>query len=59
MKVLLNSKSKLTLMMRNYRRNSFKGQSASTPHVQLAIEDSYKRLLNPRLHEALQEASEG
>ncbi|MEZ7514955.1 Tex family protein [Flavobacterium frigidarium] len=34
-----------------------KGQSASTPHVQLAIEDSYKRLLNPAIsNEALQEA---
>jgi uncharacterized protein len=32
----------------NYRRNSFKGQSASTPHVQL-LEDSYKRLLNPAI----------
>ncbi len=34
-----------------------KGQNASTPHVQLAIEDSYKRLLNPAIsNEALQEA---
>ncbi|QBN19288.1 Tex family protein [Flavobacterium nackdongense] len=34
-----------------------KGQSPSTPHVQLAIEDSYKRLLNPAIsNEALQEA---
>jgi uncharacterized protein len=34
-----------------------KGQSASTSHVQLAIEDSYKRLLNPAIaNEALQEA---
>jgi len=34
-----------------------KGQSASTPHVQLAIEDSYKRLLNPAIsNEALQKA---
>lgn len=34
-----------------------KRQSASTPHVQLAIEDSYKRLLNPAIsNEALQEA---
>lgn len=34
-----------------------KGQGASTPHVQLAIEDSYKRLLNPAIsNEALQEA---
>jgi uncharacterized protein len=32
--------------------------SASTPHVQLAIEDSYKSLLN-QLNEALQEASQG
>ena len=24
-----------------------KGQNATTPHVQLAIENSYKRLLNP------------
>lgn len=33
------------------------GQSASTSHVQLAIEDSYKRLLNPAIsNEALQEA---
>jgi uncharacterized protein len=41
----------------NYRRNSFKGQSASTPHVQL-LEDSYKRLLNPAIaNEALQEAA--
>src|SRR6187431_555824 len=34
-----------------------KGQNPSTPHVQLAIEDSYKRLLNPAIsNEALQEA---
>lgn len=34
-----------------------KGQSLATPHVQLAIEDSYKRLLNPAIsNEALQEA---
>jgi uncharacterized protein len=34
-----------------------KGQSPSTSHVQLAIEDSYKRLLNPAIsNEALQEA---
>ena len=34
-----------------------KGQSPSTPQVQLAIEDSYKRLLNPAIsNEALQEA---
>ena len=34
-----------------------KGQSASTPHIQLAIEDSYKRLLNPAIsNEALQDA---
>jgi len=34
-----------------------KGQSSATPHVQLAIEDSYKRLLNPAIsNEALQEA---
>ena len=34
-----------------------KGQNATTPHVQLAIEDSYKRLLNPAIsNEALQEA---
>ena len=34
-----------------------KGQSPATPHVQLAIEDSYKRLLNPAVsNEALQEA---
>ena len=34
-----------------------KGQSPATPHVQLAIEDSYKRLLNPAIsNEALQEA---
>ena len=34
-----------------------KGQNASTPHVQLAIEDSYKRLLNPAIsNETLQEA---
>ena len=34
-----------------------KAQNASTPHLQLAIEDSYKRLLNPAIsNEALQEA---
>ena len=34
-----------------------KGQSPSTPQVQLAIEDSFKRLLNPAIsNEALQEA---
>ncbi|MGA9636990.1 Tex family protein [Flavobacterium sp.] len=34
-----------------------KGQSPATPHVQLAIEDSYKRLLNPAIsNETLQEA---
>jgi len=34
-----------------------KGQSPATPHIQLAIEDSYKRLLNPAIsNEALQEA---
>jgi uncharacterized protein len=34
-----------------------KGKSPATPHVQLAIEDSYKRLLNPAIsNEALQEA---
>ncbi|MBA0882264.1 Tex family protein [Flavobacterium undicola] len=34
-----------------------KGQNSSTPHVQLAIEDSYKRLLNPAIsNETLQEA---
>lgn len=34
-----------------------KGQSPATPHVQLAIEDSYKRLLNPAIsNEAMQEA---
>ncbi|WP_158728050.1 MULTISPECIES: Tex family protein [unclassified Flavobacterium] len=34
-----------------------KGDSPATPHVQLAIEDSYKRLLNPAIsNEALQEA---
>ncbi|OAZ03366.1 Tex family protein [Flavobacterium succinicans] len=34
-----------------------KGQSPSTPHVQLAIEDSYKRLLQPAIaNETLQEA---
>jgi uncharacterized protein len=34
-----------------------KGQSPSTPHIQLAIEDSYKRLLNPAIsNEALQDA---
>ena len=34
-----------------------KGQSPATPHVQLAIEDSFKRLLNPAIsNEALQEA---
>ena len=34
-----------------------KGQSPATPHVQLAIEDSYKRLLQPAIaNETLQEA---
>ena len=34
-----------------------KGQNKTTPHLQLAIEDSYKRLLNPAIsNEALQEA---
>ncbi|MFV8356528.1 Tex family protein [Flavobacterium sp. XS1P32] len=34
-----------------------KADSPATPHVQLAIEDSYKRLLNPAIsNEALQEA---
>jgi uncharacterized protein len=33
-----------------------KGDSPATPHVQLAIEDSYKRLLNAISNEALQEA---
>ena len=34
-----------------------KGQNPSTPHIQKAIEDSYKRLLNPAIsNEALQEA---
>jgi uncharacterized protein len=34
-----------------------KGQNKTTPHVQLAIEDSFKRLLNPAIsNEALQEA---
>ncbi|MDQ5930289.1 MAG: protein Tex [Bacteroidota bacterium] len=34
-----------------------KNQSASTPHLQLAIEDSYKRLLQPAIsNESLQEA---
>jgi uncharacterized protein len=34
-----------------------KGQNVSTPHMQLAIEDSYKRLLNPAIsNETLQEA---
>jgi uncharacterized protein len=34
-----------------------KGQSPSTPHIQLAIEDSYKRLLNPAIsNETLQDA---
>ncbi|WP_026712837.1 Tex family protein [Flavobacterium daejeonense] len=34
-----------------------KGQNATTPHVQLAIEDSYKRLLQPAIsNEILQEA---
>jgi len=34
-----------------------KGQNAATPHVQLAIEDSYKRLLQPAIsNETLQEA---
>ncbi len=34
-----------------------KGQNSTTPHVQLAIEDSYKRLLQPAIsNETLQEA---
>ena len=34
-----------------------KAQNATTPHVQLAIEDSFKRLLNPAIsNETLQEA---
>jgi uncharacterized protein len=34
-----------------------KGHNNSTPHIQLAIEDSYKRLLNPAIsNETLQEA---
>ncbi len=34
-----------------------KNQNSTTPHLQLAIEDSYKRLLNPAIsNEALQEA---
>ena len=34
-----------------------KGQNTTTPHVQLAIEDSYKRLLQPAIsNETLQEA---
>ena len=34
-----------------------KGQNATTPYMQLAIEDSYKRLLNPAIsNETLQEA---
>ncbi|WP_264566063.1 Tex family protein [Flavobacterium sp. N3904] len=34
-----------------------KGDNCTTPHIQLAIEDSYKRLLNPAIsNEALQEA---
>ncbi|MCC9072389.1 RNA-binding transcriptional accessory protein [Flavobacterium sp. F-65] len=34
-----------------------KGQNNTTPHIQLAIEDSYKRLLNPAIgNETLQEA---
>ena len=34
-----------------------KGQNSSTPHLQLAIEDSYKRLLQPAIaNETLQEA---
>ena len=34
-----------------------KGQSSATPHMQLAIEDSYKRLLQPAIsNESLQEA---
>jgi protein Tex len=34
-----------------------KGDNATTPHIQLAIEDSYKRLLNPAIsNETLQEA---
>jgi uncharacterized protein len=28
---------------------SFKSQNKTTKHVQLAIEDSYKRLLNPAI----------
>jgi hypothetical protein len=35
---------KRRLMMR-----SFKSQNKTTKHVQLAIEDSYKRLLNPAI----------
>src|SRR6478609_5276202 len=34
-----------------------KGDNSTTPHIQLAIEDSYKRLLNPAIsNETLQEA---
>jgi protein Tex len=34
-----------------------KGQNSTTPHIQLAIEDSYKRLLQPAIsNETLQEA---
>ncbi|WP_281227367.1 Tex family protein [Flavobacterium aquiphilum] len=34
-----------------------KGENSTTPHIQLAIEDSYKRLLNPAIsNETLQEA---
>jgi len=34
-----------------------KGDNSTTPHIQLAIEDSYKRLLNPAIsNEILQEA---
>jgi uncharacterized protein len=34
-----------------------KSQNRTTPHIQMAIEDSYKRLLNPAIaNEALQEA---
>ncbi|HSD09156.1 Tex family protein [Flavobacterium sp.] len=34
-----------------------KGDNATTPHIQLAIEDSYKRLLNPAIsNETLQDA---
>jgi hypothetical protein len=38
----------------------FKGDSPATPHVQLAIEDSYKRLLNPAIsNEATGSESQG